>query len=33
VEELKRASLIMRAQSYQRHLFAKFDRNKEVFLP
>jgi hypothetical protein len=33
VEELKRASLIMRAQSYQRHLFAEFDRNKEVFLP
>jgi MinD-like ATPase involved in chromosome partitioning or flagellar assembly len=33
VEELKRASLIMRAQSYRRRLFAEFDRAKQVFLP
>ena len=31
--ELKRASLIMRAQSYRRRLFSEFDRTKEVFLP
>ncbi len=33
IEELKRASLIMRAQSYRRRLFSEFDRTKEVFLP
>jgi MinD-like ATPase involved in chromosome partitioning or flagellar assembly len=33
VEELKRASLIMRAQSYRRRLFSEFDRAKQVFLP
>jgi hypothetical protein len=33
VSELKRASLIMRAQSYRRRLFSEFDRTKEVFLP
>lgn len=33
VEELKRASLAMRAQSYRRKLFAEFDRTKQVFLP
>jgi hypothetical protein len=33
VDELKRASLIMRAQSYRRRLFSEFDRTKEVFLP
>jgi CobQ/CobB/MinD/ParA nucleotide binding domain len=33
VDELKRASLIMRAQSYRRRLFSEFDRVKEVFLP
>ncbi|WP_263377851.1 nucleotide-binding protein [Granulicella paludicola] len=33
VSELKRASLVMRAQSYRRRLFAEFDRTKEVFLP
>ena len=33
VEELKRASLVMRAQSYRRRLFTEFDRTKEVFLP
>jgi len=33
VEELKRASLVMRAQSYRRRLFSEFDRTKEVFLP
>ena len=33
VDELKRASLIMRAQSYRRRLFSEFDRAKEVFLP
>lgn len=33
VEELKRASLVMRAQSYRRRLFSEFDRTREVFLP
>lgn len=33
VDELKRASLIMRAQSYRRRLFSEFDRAKRVFLP
>lgn len=33
VEELKRASLVMRAQSYRRRLFAEFDRAREAFLP
>lgn len=33
VNELKRASLVMRAQSYRRRLFAEFDRTKEAFLP
>jgi hypothetical protein len=32
VDELKRASLVMRAQSYRR-LFSEFDRAREVFLP
>jgi hypothetical protein len=31
--ELKRASLVMRAQSYRRRLFFEFDRAKQVFLP
>ena len=33
VEELKRASLVMRAQSYRRRLFSEFERAKQVFLP
>jgi MinD-like ATPase involved in chromosome partitioning or flagellar assembly len=33
VEELKKASLVMRAQSYRRRLFSEFDRTKQVFLP
>jgi hypothetical protein len=33
VEELKRASLVMRAQSYRRRLFSEFDRARQVFLP
>lgn len=33
VSELKRASLVMRAQSYRRRLFAEFDRTREAFLP
>lgn len=33
VDELKRASLIMRAQSYRRRLFSEFEKAKEVFLP
>ena len=33
VQELKRASLVMRAQSYRRRIFSEFDRTKEVFLP
>jgi MinD-like ATPase involved in chromosome partitioning or flagellar assembly len=32
VEELKRASVVMRAQSYRRRLFSEFERAKEVFL-
>lgn len=32
-DELKRASLIMRAQSYRRRLFSEFDRARQVFLP
>lgn len=33
VDELKRASLVMRAQSYRRRLFSEFDRAKGAFLP
>lgn len=33
VDELKHASLVMRAQSYRRHLFAQFDKTRETFLP
>lgn len=33
VEELKRASIVMRAESYRRRLFSEFDRAKEMFLP
>jgi hypothetical protein len=33
VEELKRASLVMRAQSYRRRLFSEFDRARQAFLP
>jgi MinD-like ATPase involved in chromosome partitioning or flagellar assembly len=33
VDELKRASLVMRAQSYRRRLFAEFDCAREAFLP
>jgi len=33
VDELKRASLVMRAQSYRRRLFSEFDRAREAFLP
>ena len=33
VDEPKRASLVMRAQSYRRRLFSEFDRAKQVFLP
>jgi len=32
VDELKRASLVMRAQSYRRRLFSEFDRAKQAFL-
>ncbi len=32
-DELKRASLVMRAQSYRRRLFSEFDRAREKFLP
>jgi MinD-like ATPase involved in chromosome partitioning or flagellar assembly len=31
--ELRRASLVMRAQSYTRRLFAEFEKAKEVLLP
>ncbi len=33
VDELRRASLVMRAQSYRRRLFAEFDQAKAVLLP
>ena len=33
IDELKRASLVMRAQSYRRQLFSEFDRTRQVFLP
>jgi hypothetical protein len=33
INELKRASIVMRAESYQRRLFSEFDRAKEIFLP
>jgi MinD-like ATPase involved in chromosome partitioning or flagellar assembly len=33
VSELNRASLVMRAQSYRRRLFAEFDRARGAFLP
>jgi MinD-like ATPase involved in chromosome partitioning or flagellar assembly len=33
VDELKRASLVMRAQSYRRQLFSEFDRARQAFLP
>jgi hypothetical protein len=33
VDELKRASLVMRAQSYRRRIFSEFYRTKEAFLP
>ena len=33
VEELKRASLVIRAQSYRRRIFSEFDRARQVFLP
>jgi hypothetical protein len=33
VTALQKASLVMRAQSYQRRLFAEFEKAKEFFLP
>jgi hypothetical protein len=33
IDELKRASLAMRAQSYRRRLFSEFDRARQVFMP
>ena len=33
IEELKKASLVMRAQAYRRRLFAEFERVKELLLP
>ena len=33
VEELKKASLVMRAQAYRRRLFAEFGKVKELLLP
>ena len=33
VTELQKASLVMRAQSYRRRMFAEFDRVKELLLP
>ena len=31
--ELQKASLVMRAQSYRRRMFAEFERVKELLLP
>lgn len=31
--ELRKASLVMRAQSYRRRMFAEFDKVKELLLP
>ena len=31
--ELRKASIVMRAQSYRRRMFAEFDRVKELLLP
>jgi hypothetical protein len=33
INELERASIVMRAESYRRRLFSEFDRAKEMFLP
>jgi len=33
INELKRASIVMRAESYRRRLFSEFERAKEMFLP
>jgi hypothetical protein len=33
VEELQKASLVMRAQAYRRRLFAEFEKAKEMLLP
>ncbi|HWD98242.1 MAG TPA: hypothetical protein VG345_04380 [Bryobacteraceae bacterium] len=33
IEELKKASIVMRAQAYRRRLFAEFERAKELLLP
>lgn len=33
IDELRRASLVMRAQSYRRRLFSEFDQAKSVLLP
>jgi hypothetical protein len=33
INELKRASIVMRAESYRRRLFSEFDRAKEMLLP
>lgn len=31
--ELQKASLVMRAQSYRRRMFAEFEKVKELLLP
>jgi hypothetical protein len=33
INELKRASIVMRAESYRRRLFSEFDRAKDICLP
>jgi hypothetical protein len=33
INELKRASIVMRAESYRRRIFLEFDRAKEICLP
>lgn len=32
-DELRKASIVMRAQSYRRRMFAEFDKVKELLLP
>jgi hypothetical protein len=33
VDELQKASIVMRAQAYRRRLFAEFEKAKELLLP
>jgi hypothetical protein len=33
IDELQKASIVMRAQAYRRRLFAEFEKAKELLLP